>query len=270
MPHHDEMADGNVRRAPEDEHLAEQERLLAELTDQLATREAEFATAGTEFARFRATYLARFAPLYSELDRLEADIARLLADRMEFDGTEAAAARAHAEQSEARAAESESAAETAGSQPEAPPEPTTELKALYRQVAKIVHPDLATDDIERARRTRLMASASEAYRAGDEAALHRIFDNEAARPEAVVGDDTGAKLVRVLRKTAQVRGRFDELDEMEQALRDDPMWTLFEAVRTATSNGEDPLSETEAGLRARTRSARTRLDELRSGATRAP
>ena len=57
------MDEGKVRRTPEDEHLAEQERLFAEL--------AEFATIGAEFARFRATYLARFAPLYSELDRLE-------------------------------------------------------------------------------------------------------------------------------------------------------------------------------------------------------
>ena len=71
MPHHGGMVQGEVRRTPEDEHLAEQERLFVELAEQLAT-------IGAEFAVFRATYLARFAPLYLELDRLEAEIARLL------------------------------------------------------------------------------------------------------------------------------------------------------------------------------------------------
>lgn len=55
MPHHWAMAEGKVRRTPEAEHLAEQERLFSELTEQLATRETEFATLGSEFARFRAT-----------------------------------------------------------------------------------------------------------------------------------------------------------------------------------------------------------------------
>ena len=143
-----------------------------------------------------------------------------------------------------------------------------DLKAFYRHVAKMVHPDLASDDAERARRTRLMAVASEAYAAGDEVALRRIFDGEAARPEAIVGDDTGARLVRVLRKMAQVRGRFTELDELHGALADDPMWTLFETVRTATSNGQDPLGATEADLRTRIRSARAQVAALRSDASR--
>jgi len=67
------------RLTPEAEHLAEQERLLEELTEHLTAKEAEFAEAGSAFARFRAEYLRRFAPLYTELDRLEAEIARQIA-----------------------------------------------------------------------------------------------------------------------------------------------------------------------------------------------
>ena len=70
-------AEGPVRQSPEEQHLADQERLLADLTEQLATKEAEFATVNAQFDRFRTSYLARFAPLYAELDRLEAEIARL-------------------------------------------------------------------------------------------------------------------------------------------------------------------------------------------------
>ena len=179
---------------------------------------------------------------------------------------EADAARARAEAAEARAAESAAAAEAAEGAPEAAPAPTADLKTLYRQLAKAIHPDLATDDAERVRRTHLMAAASEAYARGDEAALRRILDGEAARPETVVGDDIGARLVRVLRKIAQVRARLTELIELQAALEDDPMWTLFEAVRAATSTGEDPLGDTEADLHAQTRSAQARLAALRAEA----
>ncbi len=252
------------QRTPEDEHLEEQERLLAELAEQLATKEAEFASVGAAFARFRVSYLARFAPLYAELDGLEAEISRLTAERLPPDAPEAAAAQTRAAEAEARAEESQRAAEGAEEDQGLPPEPSADLKVLYRQVAKAVHPDLAGDDDDRERRTRLMAAASQAYREGDEVALRRILDGEGARPEAIRGDDIGARLVRVLRKIAQVRVRFTELVEFHQALEGDPMWELFDTVRVARERGEDPLADAEQELRRRIRSARAQLDALRA------
>jgi len=263
------MAERKVRRTPEAEHLAEQERLFSELTEQLATRETEFATRGREFARFRVAYLTRFAPLYAELDRLEADIARILAERIQSAGPEADFARERAETAEARAAESGAAAEDAAAEPEALPEPGPDLKALYRQVAKAVHPDLAADEPERARRTQLKGAVSAAYAAGDEAALTRMLDGEAARPEAIVGDDTGARLVRTLRQIAQVRRRLAELDDLSRALEDDTMWLLFETVQTRKAKSEDPLGETAAALTAQISSARAQLEALHLSATAA-
>ena len=42
------MAELRKHETPEEAHLAEQERLLAELADRLATKETEFATTGAE------------------------------------------------------------------------------------------------------------------------------------------------------------------------------------------------------------------------------
>jgi hypothetical protein len=39
------------------------------------------------------------------------------------------------------------------------------------------------------------------------------------QPEAIRGDDIGARLMRAIRKIAQVRGRFTELVELTEALR---------------------------------------------------
>jgi hypothetical protein len=264
MLHHDRMPDGRVRITPVGEHLANQQRLLGELTEILATREAEFASIGIAFARFRLSYLARFAPLYADLDRLEAEIARLVAERTPPGAPEAGAAKARAEAAEARAHESESAAEGAEEDPGIPCEPSAEIRALYRKVAKAVHPDLAGDDEDRGRRTRLMAAASQAYADGDEAALRRILDGEAARPDAIKGDDIGARLVRVLRQIAQVRARLADLVALRAALEADPMWQLFDAVRAASERGEDLLERTDHDLRRRIDSARAQLAALRN------
>jgi hypothetical protein len=256
-----------VRRTPEGEHLADQERLLEELADRLVSKETEFAALVAELTRFRGSYLARFAPLYAELDRLEAEVARLLADRSRDDGPAATAARAWAEEAEAQAADSASAAARAPTAPEPRLEPSPDLKSLYRQVAKAVHPDLTSDEAERARRTRVMARASEAYAAGDEQALRRILDAEGTRPEEITGDDVGARLIRVLRKQAQIRMRLAELDELTRALTQDPLYVLFERSRGVEQAGDDPLAEDEHRLQIKIASVQARLARLRNASS---
>lgn len=254
---------------PEEEHLGQQERLLEELTEQLAIKEEEFTSTGADFARFRIHYLRRFAPLYAELDRLEAEIARRAS--VAEDTPEA---RSKAREASARAAESEQAQLEAGAElaaEEGPrAAPSDDLRSLFRQAAKRLHPDLATDDADRARRTAVMASLNAAYAAGDEAAMRRILDGEAARPEAVTGDDTGARLVRVLRKIAQVRARFTELVQLTEALEADPLYRLFAQCREVWNADEDPLAEDEADLRTRIASAHAQLAALAMADARRP
>ncbi len=258
------MSDLRKHTTPEDEHLAEQERLLTELTEQLATKETEFATSGAEFARFRVAYLRRFAALYGEVDRLEAEIARLLAAE-----EDTPAAHAKAQEAASRAEESEEAARLADAAPrladpdeDEPRGVDPDLKDLYRRAAKLVHPDTAGSDEERARRTKVMAAVNEAYGRGDADAISRILDGETARPEAIAGDDIGSRLIRTLRKIAQIRARFTELVQLSGALEADPMWQLFADCREAWAAGEDPLAEDEASLQIRIASAQAQLAAL--------
>jgi uncharacterized protein (DUF2267 family) len=258
------MAELRKYATPEAAHLAEQERLLAKLVDQLATKETEFATTGAEFDRFRLHYMRRFAPLYAELDRLEAEIAGRAAIR---EGTVEANARAT--EAVSRAEESSEALGTArdsasgladGDDLRASPPP--ELRGLYRDAAKMIHPDLAADDEERDRRTALMAALNAAYATGDAETIARIIDGEAARPEAIVGDDVASRLVRVIRKLAQVRSRLAELEQMNEALQADPLFVLFAQCRDPWQSGQDPLAEDEASLRARIAGAQAQLAAL--------
>ncbi|HEY8870768.1 MAG TPA: hypothetical protein VIM30_15460 [Candidatus Limnocylindrales bacterium] len=266
------MPDPKARLTPEAAHLAEQERLLADLTEQLATHETEFATLGTEFARFRAHYLQRLVPLYAELDRLEAEIAHRVAasENTPQAHTRAAEASARAEESaEADTQAHESVADDDADQP-SPAAPSPELRDLFRQAAKQIHPDLAADDAERARRTAIMAALNTAYAAGDADGIRRIIESESARPEAVIGDDVASRLIRVLRKLAQVRARFTELVHLTEALETDPLVVLFGDCRAAWEAGEDPLAADEASLRERIASAQARLAALVMAAAKRP
>ena len=117
----------------------------------------------------------------AELDDIEAQIAEAGSrnkpkDREAQD--RASQARAQAQES-ARAVEAE---QEAGKRE--PFTPSENLRKVYREVAKRIHPDLATDDSERQRRHELMTEASGAYEEGDEARLEAILRDWESSPES--------------------------------------------------------------------------------------
>jgi chromosome segregation ATPase len=133
------------RLSPEEEELASKRDELALLQGELADRELYLASLRVELSIFEGRYLRVVGVLYAELDEWKAKIAQLVAEE---EGTEesrsaAAEARTQAEESYS-AAHGEAAKATEFTR-------SPELKKLYRDVAKRVHPDLATDEADRAR-----------------------------------------------------------------------------------------------------------------------
>ena len=90
--------------------------------------------------------------------------------------------------------------------------PSEYLKKLYREVAKLIHPDLSIDDIERTRRQKLMAQANNAYEEGDEVSLREILNEWENSPESVKGEGTATELVRTIRKIAQIKKRLHVIE----------------------------------------------------------
>jgi hypothetical protein len=83
---------------------------------------------------------------------------------------------------------------------------------LYREIAKRIHPDLATEDDERAKRNQLMAEVNRAYEDGDESRLRAILNEWETGPDAVTGDGVGAELIRTIRKIHQVERRLAAIE----------------------------------------------------------
>jgi hypothetical protein len=112
---------------------------------------------------------------------------------------------------------------------------------LYRQAAKLLHPDQTLDGSEKERRHLIMAELNEAYARGDEERIRSILRDWHASPENVQGDGPGAELVRVIRTIAQMEKRLKAIDVELDDLRRGELFRLKQAVEDAQANGRDLL-----------------------------
>ena len=90
-------------------------------------------------------------------------------------------------------------------QPTPPPVITPELKHAYRQAAKLMHPDRATTDAERHRRTALMAQVNIAYGRGDRQAIEKLIKEYGQDPEAITGGDVASRIAQLRRRLSEAQ-----------------------------------------------------------------
>ncbi len=249
------------RIAPEEEELARKKRELADLETELAERELDLSTLETELRAFERRYLRTVGILYAELDEIEAQIAEAIA-RANPINTEA-----WERASDARSRAQESARSTKDipkSKERDDFKPTGELKDLYRSVAKKIHPDLATNEAERAKRTTLMVDANRAYEEGDATRLQSILDEWESSPERIQGGDIGAELIKAIRKIAQVQLRLKTIDARIDDLKTSDLYRLRDRVREAEELGRSVLDEMAEKLREQIQASRNRLAQIRA------
>jgi len=135
-----------------------------------------------------------------------------------------------------------------------------DAKRLFRQLARLIHPDLAGDAQERERRTNLMVAANDAYEQGDVAALERLLEDWHASPEAVTGSGAAAELERTLRRIAQVEAGMKKIDEELGELEASAMGWLRRRVEKAAGEGWDLLAHMVRELDRQISEAQLELD----------
>lgn len=246
---------------PEEVELVRFEARLDDLEDELIERELECATLRRELHVFQANYLVVVGRRIAELDRIEAEIAVIIA-------RDDPSPRAQREMREALARAQQSL-DALGVDPsylagldELEVVISADLRKLFRRVAKAMHPDLAADEAERRLRERFMAKANRAYERGDLDGLQALLDEWNALPEMVIGVDIGAALVRVIRGIAAVQRRVAELADEIAVLSAEDLFALFEQARRAREEGRDLLHEMADELDLRTAVALDRLAGL--------
>ena len=249
----------SAQRTPEELELERKKSALRELESELAELELTLATLHGELAAFQWDYITRVGRLYTQLDDLEAQIADLEFHRKPRDDS----ARRKAEAARKRARQSKQATDDIEADtPNRRFEPSRTLGRLYRDAARKLHPDLTTDDSDKARRKKLMAEVNQAYEECDEARIRQILDDWQVSPEQVRGEDTAAELVRVIRTIALVEKRWAASRGEIEALQGSDLFKLKTQVQEAAQLGRDLLTEMARGLQERIASAKDILDAL--------
>jgi hypothetical protein len=239
---------------PEEEELKKKQAELSELESKLADQELFLTNLRSELSAFERKYVRLVGQRYAELDDIEARIAEHFARSHHDFATEA---RSQADASKANVEDSLALK----SSDSLPPRSQT-LKNLYREVAKRIHPDLATDGEDRLRRQKLMAEANRAFEEGDEARLRRILEEYESSPEAVKGEGAAADLVRAIRKIAQANRRLSEIAKEVGQLQKSELFELKGKVERAATEGRDLLREMALDLDSRIATSRDRLNTL--------
>jgi hypothetical protein len=209
----------------------------AELLDRLAAIEAEQAALEAELAVFEADYTRRVVTVLAQLHEAEARLAAV------------SAAPADAEAAQARARATTDAAQAATPPPR--PVPPPELRKLFRDAAKRMHPDIASGPDARLHAEAFMKRLNTAYRAGDAEAILDLVRQWEASPFA--GDPVAATDLEAA--VAQAQRRLDAVRATELA-------ELMERHMAAAAEGRDYLAELRMGIEANLAAARARLAEL--------
>jgi hypothetical protein len=230
---------------PEEQELNRLEAEQVQLEDRLVDSELGLETIKVETAKFQHRYYQTVGLLYVELDELEALIARVEADQ----DSENKVAQEKAGTAEEQAKKSAEEVGVKEKQPPPPPTITPELKQAYRQAAKLMHPDRATSEPEQKRRTKIMAEVNVAYSKGDKATIDKLIKEFGEDPEAIHGDDIGARVIKVIRRIAQLRHRLEEVDQELASLKEAEMYELLITVTEAEAMGGNPLDDLSTEIR---------------------
>jgi hypothetical protein len=218
---------------PEEVELGRQRHELASIRKALAERELELEHLRNQILSFEARYIRQVGVLYRQLDEWEERIAELKVSQET------------PEERERYAREAAQKPEVAVPEVQVP-EPSLDLKILFREVAKLIHPDFAVDDHDERHRTHLMAQANEAYRRDDAAVLQRMLNGYDPSTDSWSSEDMASALARTLMQIEQAKEDLEIVASEIEALGQSEMALLKERTAEEALKGRDLLAELAA------------------------
>jgi hypothetical protein len=138
------------------------------------------------------------------------------------------------------------------------PPPSTELRDLYRLLAKRFHPDLARTTDERRRREEMMLRINEAYRLRNLAALQSLAKETEPDPEFAGQDTAAERLAWASLELGRLDGLVTDLRDHIGALRASRTFVYWERGEGI----EQAIAELEAEADQRAVALRAKLEEL--------
>ena len=228
--------------------------LLRELERSLRRLEREYAADVQRMRRFEQRYRPAVGERYEELDRLRAKV------RVAWEFIERAR--------EGDAAINGKGAGTGDSEladwgRDVTPGPGDVARLLFLSLARQVHPDLATDEMERARRHDVMSEATLAYRNNDERRLQWLIEHWQAECDPITDLGPGALWLKTNRQIAWLRYRIREMRHSLAQLHASGLAYIMEQDRQARLSGRNLILELRKLAQADIEAAYRDLDRAR-------
>jgi hypothetical protein len=227
--------------------------MSVDLRDRLAEIEAEHASLKAELRAFQADYMRQVGVIMAQVHDLEARILSVAAERS-GDEADRDAAREAGERAERTYAQLRAVPAAGG------PLPTGDLKQLFREAAKRMHPDLVRDADGRGHAEAFMKRLNDAYRAVDAAAIRDLLLQWNASPYAP--PVTGGAVPRGLEAAV---ARAEQRLAQERASE---MARIMEQAMAAAVEGRDVLAEMRAAAQSQLTGCRARWAQLTGPDTR--
>lgn len=139
----------------------------------------------------------------------------------------------------------------------------TALRKLFWSVARLFHPDHATDEKEAKRRHEVMAEASRAYQAGDVESLHTLLGDEqlqffcTGQSAEELEEDLAGRFLRL-------KGELSTIEFGVKRIRQDGLYRLKLKVDEDARQGRDALALMADNIDRQIAKARRRLEHLAS------
>lgn len=217
---------------------------IARLEILISERRAELSGLQEEFRQFKTLYTQTVGSRLAELSEIERAIkeaeARLL-------GIEAA--------------DEEGAPEAQADAAQTSTPVGKSLRKLFWSVAKMFHPDHASDEREARRRHTVMAEASRAYREGDVESLHALLGDEELQffcATTHAHEETEDQATRLIILKEELR----TIEFGIKRLKQDALYQLKQRVAEESTHGRDALNQQAERINRQIFKARHRLENL--------
>jgi uncharacterized phage infection (PIP) family protein YhgE len=245
---------------PEQEEFQHKRAELLQLDREVAQLELQLATLRGELHHFQLQYYREVGSLYIELDEIEAQIAELIALLNPLDEE----AQKRAKQARIRVQVSQRTSQFLANHAQERKrkdfKSSGSLKELYRQIAKLIHPDLTTDIQESEYRIQIMIEVNQAYDQGDEIKLRRLLRH------ILTGSRFMEEEEDITQEIAQIKERMKSIQAEMTKIKKQSLYQLRERVLQARQEGKDLLAEMTTKLQEKLQEATQRLARLKTEA----
>ena len=216
----------------------------------LKERRAELVRLQDELRAFKSRYTQIIGSLLAELGEVERAIKEAEARRFDLEEID--------DDPEEDAGAHEAQAVTVGTGKAA-------LRKLFWSVARLFHPDHATDELEARRRHAVMAEASRAYTEGDVDSLHTLLADEqlqffcASAAAAAQADDVEEDLTGLI---VRLKGELRTIEFGIKRIEQNGLYLTMLKVKAEERSGRDALASMAEDIERQIKKARRRLEHL--------